>query len=806
MSFVDKITAQLPFNKPSVTPEYFFALNIGLSEVTALVWQILEGKLEIISQTTLNYSGTEEFVDKGYQALDKALGALEIEPQKVLFGIPDAWSQDEDLKEPYLKLLRQLLKMADLAPMAYVLTTNALSFFLQKSEGTPPTTILLGIGSYLESTLVRGGKVIESRVVEHQGELFDDVEKALGHFHDSEVLPSKILLYARKDGVDLTKTRDQLMSFPWMQKLSFLHFPKIEILGEGISSQAIIAAAAAEISPEVDLKHSFTAPVLSTSEKRLVHDADASLIDEQVPAFGSKQSSPLDETKVSPSDEHSSPLDESDELGFVKGDIKARKPEESDEANTSVEPEESDILDSDISGNDLEDDNLVSPDLPEEEIYPPHRRSLSTLEAKVGREVEGMEEAVGLPAAAGRVQKLVAGILVKLHLPKALSGSKFTGKIALGVIILAGLVGGYLYFAKATVTIYVEPRSLEKDAQVIADPSATAIDEANKIIPGTVVQTSVTGTGTTSASGQKQIGDPAKGNIVVYNLTSNKVSLSSGTTLTSGSGLKFTLGSAVQIASQSSTIGADYTQVTTPGKSDATGVTAVAIGPDSNLAAATELSVSGYDKSQIVARVFDALSGGTSKTVTVVTADDQKKLKAQVLDDLKQKAATDLQGKETSGKKIIADALQAVDGQYTYSKKVGDQASDFSLNATVQFKGVSYSDADLRTIVSQLVATDVPSGYTLDLSSADTQADVVNIDSSGKLIFGAKFKANLIPKLDENVLKKQMAGKSTASAVNELQGMNGILSAEVKISPSILAPIGRLPFLARNITIVVTSK
>lgn len=779
MNLVDKITAQFPFNKPSVTPEYFFALNIGLSEVTASVWQILEGRLEILSQVVLDYRGTEEFVEKAYRALDKALGALEIEPQKVLFGIPDAWSQDEDLKEPYLKLLRQLLKAADLAPMAYVLTTNAISFFLQKQEGTPPTVIILGVGDYLEATLIRGGKIIENRAVEHKGELFDDIEKTLGHFHDSEVLPSKILLYAMKDGIDLSKTRDQLMSFPWMQKLSFLHFPKIEILDEGIPSQAIIAAAAAEISPAVDLKHSFAAPVLSTSEKHLVHEADAPF------------------------------ADQNDDLGFVKGDIKA---------SGSVEPEESDILDpgppvrqhtdtqisSDLSESDLEDDNLVSPEMPEE-VYAPIRRSVSNLEAGVGREVQEIESAIGLPVAAGRVEKLLAQVRKKLPLSKLISG-KFTGKAILGVVILAGLVGAYLYFAKATVTIYVEPQNLEKDAQVIADPSATSIDEANKIIPGTVVETSVTGTGSTTASGQKQIGDPAKGNVVVYNLTSSQVSLPSGTTLTSGSGLKFTLDSSVQIASQSSTVGADYTEITTPGKSDPVGVTAVAIGPGSNLAAASELSVSDYNKSQVVARVSDALSGGTSKTVTVVTADDQKKLKAQVLDNLKQKAATDLQGKITGGKKIIADALQAVDGQYTYSKKVGDQASDFSLNATVQFKGVAYSDADLQTIVSQLVATQVPSGYTLDLSSADTQADVVNIDPSGKLIFGAKFKANLIPKLDENALKKQMTGKSIANMVSQLQGMNGILSSEIKISPSILAPIGRLPFLARNITIVVTSK
>lgn len=762
MNLVDKITAQLPFAKKSVTPEYFFALSIGPSELISSVWQILEGRLEILNQATLSYSGTDEFVEKAYQVLDQSLGDLEIDPQKVLFGVPDSWSQDEDLKEPYLKLLRKLLKEADLTPMAYVLTTNAISFYLQKEEGAPPTTILLTVGDFLEATLIRGGKVIESRSVEHSGELFDDVEKVFGQFHDNEVLPSKLLLYPTKDKENLVKVKDQLMSFPWMQKLSFLHFPKIEVLDGDVCTKSIIAAAASEIDPQVDFKHSFTASV-GAAPRHLVHNTRE--------------------------------INGEEDLGFIKGDIKAKRPEE------IIEPEEAEVLKNDDGGRldteDLGDDNLVSPDA--------DLVGADFAEGKVFQSRRPGKES-RLPAVFGQVSQMAAPLAAKLHLPRLSGRNGMTSKLALGVLALAGLVGIYLFFAKATVTIYVEPRTIEKDAQVVADPKATAIDEANNIIPGTVVQTSVSGSGRATASGQKQIGDPAKGKVVVYNLTSDKVSISSGTTLTSSSGLKFTIDSSVQVASQSSSIGADYTQVTTPGKSDPVGVTASAIGPDGNLSAATELSVGGYNKSQVVARVSDALSGGTSKNVTVVTADDQKKLKAQVLDDLKQKAEVDLQGKETSGKKIIADALQAVDGKYTFSKDINDQASDFTLNATVNFKGVAYSDADLRTIVGKLVATDVQSGYTLDLSSAQTQADVVKIEKDGRLVFGAKFKANLMPKFNDDDLKKQMAGKDIEEVGNNLKNLDNVVESEIKLSPKLPAPFARLPFLAKNISIVITPK
>lgn len=768
MNLVNKITAKIPFNKKSATPEYFFALNIGLSRITASVWQTLEGKLEILSQSVIGYSNTDEFVDKAYQVLDQSLGVLEVEPQKVLFGVPDSWSQDEDLKEPHLKLLRKLLKEADLQPLAYVLTTNAVSFYLQKQEGTPVTAILLGIGDFLESTLIRGGKVIESRAVEHSGELFDDVEKVLGNFHDSEVLPSKILLYPTKTKENMTKVKDQLMSFSWMQKLSFLHFPKIETLDSDICSKSIIAAAASEIDPQVDFKHSFTTAVDSLAERPLVHET--------------------------------SEISEEENLGFIKGDIKdrlaSRHLEENEESDQVEELEEEER---ELAQN-PQFDNTSQEELPSRPLHS------SQLDESAVLNVRHSSQGNRLPAVFQQISQILTPFAAKLHLPKLLSNRGVASKIALVVLALAGLIAAYLFFAKATVTIFVEPQVLEKDAQIVADPAVTAIDEAKKVIPGTIVETSVMGSGKTSASGQKQIGDPAKGKVVVYNLSNDKVSVSSGTTLTSSSGLKFSLDTSVQIASQSSSMGADYTEVKKPGKSDSVGVTASVMGPEGNLPADTELSVSGYNKSQVVVRVEQALSGGTSKNVTVVTSDDQKKLKAQVLDDLKQKAEIDLQSKMTNGKKIIADALQVVDGKYTFSKDVNDQASDFSLNATVKFKGVAYSEADLRTIVGKLVETNVPDGYELDLSSAETQADVVKIEQDGKLVFGAKFKAKLMPKYNESDLKKQMVGKNVEEVVEKLKSLDNVVGSEIKLSPKLPAPLAKLPFLIQNITIVITPK
>ncbi|MFH0937463.1 MAG: hypothetical protein V1808_04180, partial [Candidatus Daviesbacteria bacterium] len=258
MSFFDKITAQLPFGSKPLKAEYFFALSVGLSKVTAVVWSMFGNELDVLGHSASSYEGNDDLVDKSYQALNKALDGLDIEPQKVLFGVPDSWSVEDNLKDPYLKILQRMLKEFDLAPLAYVTTTNAISFMIQKQEGIPPTNILFGIGNFVEITLVRGGKVAGTRTFPRGEHLFEDIEKTLGQFTEVEVLPSKILLYATKQNEDLGKIKDDLMSYPWMQRLSFLHFPKIDVLEEGVEVEATVYAGASELNSGVDLKHSFS--------------------------------------------------------------------------------------------------------------------------------------------------------------------------------------------------------------------------------------------------------------------------------------------------------------------------------------------------------------------------------------------------------------------------------------------------------------------------------------------------------------------------------------------------------------------
>lgn len=742
MSFLDKLTANIPFLQKPAEKEYFFALNIGLEKIKACVWVVEDNQLKIINPQVAEYHSTEEIIEVTDKLLDLCLGDLAEEPSKILFGVPDSFLVDEELKEPYLKLLQRVSKDLDIQPMAYVASSHAVSNLLDKTEGGPTTAILVDIEKeHLAISVTRAGKIDGTKVLGRGDNLGADVEKGLLAFADVEVLPSRILIFSASFD-DLSKQRETLLSFPWMSQLPFLHLPKIDILPQDSDISSVALAGAVEKNPEV--KYS---PEKATAAKSIVT------------SIRSK------ETQLA------EPMD----TGFVRGDI-----EERDELDNTPEEKpglKSELDTSEVKGDDEEDLEQTATGVAEIPMRSP----------QVPEEMESDLE-VSSPQKPGW-----------LRLPN-FTGGKF--KFLMPIILVMVLVASYLLLPAAEVTIFVEPKVLEKDAQVTADPSIKQVDEANKKIPGQTVEIQVSGSDKLAAAGTKMIGDPARGKVIIYNGTDASRTFSAGTILTSADGLKFTLTSSVSVASRSASLTDPLSTVS--GKSDPVDVTASVVGADSNIPSGTSLSIGGFSQSQVVAKAEGNFSGGTSKEVTVVTDADQKKLLAQLASSLRKQAQEQLQAKMPD-KKILEEALSEEIVKKSYNKAVNDQAGEFSLNLTVKYKGIAYSDSDLKMIVAKLVDTNIPEGYQLDLSDTETQADVSK-QEKGQLIFLARFKAKLTPKLDLSSIKQQIRGKTPKEVSNILQGYENVLESEVKISPSLPSLLERLPLLTKRIKVEVKLK
>lgn len=699
MNFLNKITALIPLGKKEEVIEYFFALNIGPEKLTAALWSLQGSELKILSTAAETYSANGEILRVSDKLLDEVLGERALEPKKILFGVPDHFLQDEDLKEEYLKLLRGIVKELELEPMAYVATSHALLLFLEKSEGVPTTAILVGFDEkHLSVTVARAGKLDGTKMTERGESSGADIEKALLQFTDVETLPSKILIYG-EEKAELEKFKTHLLSFTWMSKLSFLHFPKIETLEEEAGIKSICLAGASEINGDV-----IYAQNIQETKKEVVTKM----------------------TKEAP-EEHAE-KDIGGNLGFIVGDV-----------------------------SESEEDDLV--------LQPPAALEITE------------EEAVK-----------------KFNWKKFLPKINFKNRgLAIPVAVFAILILAYLFLPKAEVKIFVEPKVLEKDTQVVADPAAKSVNEESKIIPGQSVETELSGSSKEPSSGKKTVGDAAKGTVKIINNSSDTQILSKGTVISSN-GLKFTLDTTVNIASTSAT--ADTKSIAKPS------VTAVVAGADGNLASGTQFSSANAGVAIVAEGNF---SGGTSKEVTVVSDADQKRLLASLASDLRRQAKQKLQ-EGLPGKKILEEALAEDIIKKSYSKNINDQANEFSLNMTIKFKGTAFEEKDLKQIVGKLVTTQVPEGYQLDLASTETQTDVSKLEKDGKLIFLARFKAKLLPEFNEQEIRGKIKGRSLKQVGEILKDMEGILGSEIRLTPNLPTFLARLPLLERNIKIEVGLK
>lgn len=716
MALLDYLSKILPAKQQSSQAEYYFGLNIKQNYVTGAVWGIEGGKVRIVAVSEKKFNAPDdlsenpsELITAANIALDEALADFQPEPEKILFGVPDSWLADEELKPKYSKVLKQLTRELDVVPLAYVATSHAICHLLQRQEGVPVTTILVEIGDPLNVTVVKAGKVLGSKEIARGDHLPKDIEKALLSFGDIEVLPAKIFIFGSGD---ISHYKEELVSFNWMGQLPFLHLPKIEELEKEVGIKSLSFAGASEINPHVHLDHQ-TVPI-DHKEK-----------------IGIQKTSARD-------------------VAFMEEDVE-----------TAVSRSRQEIADDSIDPAAM---------VYQKNIQPINRTGM----------LEKFSPAGMIPKKMPDFLKIFSNLGLTLIIP---------------LLILIVLVGAYVFLPKATVVMFVDPKILEKETQIVADPKITAMDEANKQIAGKVVETIVDGSAKAAATGKKQVGESAKGTVIIYNKTAAPKTFSQGTVLVGPNNLNFKLDTSVNVASQSAVDGG-----ISFGKSTGN-ASAVTIGPDGNLAAGKELTIKGFSSNEFTAKVDTAFSGGVSKDVTVVTADDQKKLLASLTADLKKKAQEEIQGKLTGDMKILEETFVEKVLKQSFSKNPGDQAAEFSLTLNLSLKGTAYSDADLKTIVGKLVETTVPEGFDLDLTRTETQATVSKVEKDGKIIFTAKFKAKLMPKLDLNKLKSQITFKTPIQVEEILKANENVIGADIRMSPNLPGPLQRLPILPQNINL-----
>lgn len=748
--------------KENQSPDYYFALEISLDFVKSGIFSIEESQVKVLSfGDKERWGGEEELIEAIDASLSSAAEKLTVEgevkePDQVIFGLPFDWIEGDKIVGDKLKLLKKLSEKLSLKPAGFVVNSEAIIHHLKATEGIPPTAILVNLGlKKIIVSLVRVGKLSGPKLIDRSDDLANDLIEGLSRFEVKEPLPARILLY---DGDEkLEEVKQQLVSHPWLEKkkegVEFLHLPKVEVLPSDSDVEAISLAGGEEVAKAAGLVIKEKLAKARPVPAELAEDKAKKKAEEEVEEKPALAKALADKEPG---------FVAAGEMGFVKGKDVVEEPAVTEAPAEKKEPEKDE-------------------ERPVEERVPVEKKPSVFAKTSPIQSALFWLKKIKLTS----LKDLISRFRQRPSVP-ALVGGFF-------LILIIVLLAVYWYFPRAEIVLYLEPEVLEKEFTIVLDPSASAPDKENFILPAEKVEVEIEETKSRGTTGTKDTGDPAQGEVTVYNGTSNEKTFESGAVITSSGGLEFTLDDDVTVASQSSA--ADP-----PGKA-VVKTTAVEVGTEGNLASGAEFTIANYAKSDYVARNDSAFSGGTSRQIQIVSKEDREALLADLEVSLEEKAKNQLLAQLSLEQKLVEESITSQLTDKDYSHQLGDETDSLELTLKLKSSALIYTEEELRDLIEDKVTESISEGFEYDPEETEFSFDLGEVDEDGRVTFETHLNVNLTPQLDLEQIKRNLAGKQLVIGKAYLSNLPKVIGFEATVTPQLPGRLGTFPRITKRIEI-----
>lgn len=761
--------------------EYFWSLLIEPGWVQAGIWKIDDKVAKVIvTSPTTPWNMDNELVSASDTALSSAIQGFPEdlnEPSKTVFAVSASWVDEGQIKEEHLDKIKKLCSDLSLTPIGFVVLPEALAHYKKSNEGSPINAVILGIyKDNLEISVFSMGNLLGTSQVARSVSLEDDVAEGLSRFTTGGNIPSRFLLYNGKEG-ELEEARQNLLKVNWEDygKLNILHTPKVEIVDVKTKVFAVCLAGASELAGAVSL--------------------------EVVDAF-------IDGKGVETGKEDSlENVGKSSNENLFRNEISMNKldPEYIDEVKSGVKITESEFQiaeDYERSPEDL--GFIVEKDV--SEISPPAEANEEIFSQKIDEYHENVKpvqekntaeySSLGkrLKESFGKVKSKLFSLFSKIRIPDGTGFSAGKKIFLLGALFLVLIIVlGFTYwwfFPKAVVTIYLSPQRLEENVKMGVSVKEGSSDITQGLLAGESISARTSGEKTKDTTGTKTVGDKAAGEVTLYRV-GPEITLQDDTLLNGPEGLKFALDSDVTVASGSAS---------SPGTANVK-VTAVNIGAQYNLAGGTSFSIANYSANDIEAKNENSFSGGSSRDINAVSADDQKVLEEDLLEELYDQAKTELTENLPKEKYFVDASVDITVSSKSYSAEEGDEATTLKLSMEVEARAVLIDKSTLNEYAVVYLGEKVPQGFVLreeqigfDFELEDEKDDRYN--------FKLRIVANLLPEVNKEDVAKKIKGRYVNIAEEYLnRDVPGFVRAEIRIKPNLPEKLKTLPHLERNIDV-----
>ena len=362
------------------------------------------------------------------------------------------------------------------------------------------------------------------------------------------------------------------------------------------------------------------------------------------------------------------------------------------------------------------------------------------------------------------------------------------GASVFGVVLVAILALTFLPTGKVTLLVNAKKTSL--NFNFILDAASSSSDINAQTLAAQKLEITKDSSFEITATGKKEVGTKATGTIALKNCDDVSThSLPAGSGLTSG-GKTFVTAQAVSIPAGSAGGG-----VVNCSSAIDVQITASAPGESYNLGAST-FALTGFSS---LYKATGQTSGGTTKTITILSAEDITIAKKQAEEQSKS-AADELAKKAGSELQLFKSTIQADFVEFKTSVAQDAEADKVSVTSKIKYTGFAAKTADVNKLFDGQIQTDLKGNKEVyDNGSQNGTYTTTKQFSPEKLQLNVKTSAYYGDPIDKPTIAKQVAGKAKKD-VSDIVKQSGdqITGAQVEVNPDLLP---NMPLMSGRITI-----
>ncbi|TES97480.1 hypothetical protein E3J85_00405 [Patescibacteria group bacterium] len=367
------------------------------------------------------------------------------------------------------------------------------------------------------------------------------------------------------------------------------------------------------------------------------------------------------------------------------------------------------------------------------------------------------------------------------------------GFVALSLIILAFVA--FLILPSANVEASLNTEEIDYKLGITISAQAAEVNFEKSIVPGKLFESTQEIEENFEASGKRDIGNKATGTMTIINNSGDEQPLLVNTQFKDNkTGKVFLTNSGVVVPGAT---------VDSKGKKVAgqttVGVTAKDPGKDYNVKEGqfTIIKLSPSNQKLVYGVTEEAISGGSTNIVSVVSEDDLKKAKSETLKKILALAKEEFSNQLEEGYEINDGLIEKQTLSARPSVARDQQASKFSYFLKVKFITIAYKQEQVKQLAKEKVENLTSKNKKILEDTLQITYHKSKLDTKKEQIKStAKIKGKATEKINEANLKLELKGRNKEEAESYLKSLAEINDAEVSFWPfwvkSVPSNIGRI--------------